>query len=301
MGQNKILKQRKAGFTLVEMSVVLGMMSILLLIMSAQIIMAYDSMKYISNSSQLVEVEREVKIALDDTYQCTTNLKGMNIAPVGETIPLTALKEFKIVPNPSQLDVIREIVLQNTRVNGLLTKSMALRTLTQSSPTEFVVQVEINFNGLNSDDTTILRKFPMYTVVSNAEINQCSASSDGGWLLREHNCGLQPGGFYDTQTGQCKYPTYVWVNGDEAQSQCGSGQGLGVGSTKANSCAAIPPAGFDDTLYQAATRTYADGTTVSNGPGPWTATLNVTTGQCTCLYATGIDPSGWTCQVRCLE
>jgi prepilin-type N-terminal cleavage/methylation domain-containing protein len=283
------------GFSLVEIMVTAALVGILSLALVAAIEYGFLGAKNIDNRQSISSEASEMRQMLWTESICTGNFKTKIAAPNKEI----SVNQLDYFDKNGVLQPSMRIFDKNNqnKMPGIEILRFALVPKSRITDTIYAAQVEIDFHikSKTAGPDTLTRTFPVALTIdpSNQQIVRCG-SMDENTGAEEQVCAISSGGrdYYDPITKTCKSKMqgqcFMGTTGSDTAT-CGYGYTV---ATDNQNCAQ----GTD--VFNKLPRNYRNGATQQAAPPPYLfIKSNNTSG--TCNWAADLDPTGWTCGVRC--
>lgn len=293
----------KNGFSLVELMVSVAIGGLLTLALIGLISFANQSQANVEKTADIANLTDEIQAALADRQRCTLNLQNTPISmdtPEGSASPNPSIRFFDSAGTAGAT-----LLTRGAEVNGVTANRITVIPIAQLDATRYTALLSLEFQKSNVlGPQTATRNIPLVVITDAAGLlTSCSSSSASDLLLGERLCEIKGGGrlSFDPATGECVPKDFQWITGTSAAATCPAGSSIPPVGDQWDNCSYTWPDGFDDSGTTCVTITMADGSIHETCTPPVQNSLNAATNTCKCLYAQGVDPSQFQCQVRCQE
>ncbi len=306
INQDLQLPTGNSGFSLIEITVALGILGVLVLVVANFSTTAMGFFSSMNKTSSIADLMEEMRFTMAAPNACTKNFGGR---PLSMAVPLT----LNSVSNySSKLDALTgEFLTSGKETNGLKVESIRMVPQLQLTDTVIVsnLQVEFSKTGEGAGPKTITRKIPIFSKIRAGVIDKCWIKQEYASIEYNQMCTASTGGalnYYDPATGACTLASGQWFTGTSTSASCPPGaslpKGVQITDLTIYNCKIVEPSGgiFDPVL--GISTIYQDGIDRPLRRATTMITADPDTQSCNCAYGveiSGADIAGSSCAILC--
>ena len=291
----------RSGFNLVELSISLGLLSVIGLIISQFSASAFGFFSNTQKSMQINDSFELLRLTL--ATQCTPNLKGKalslnNMSGAG----LPSISSFA----PDLVTPLNPVLQTGSTHNGLLIQNIQLLPKVQVNTSLILAELQVNFSSQGGGALqNVLRTLPIFAQVDSDKVSSCWLRPDTANMISSNEICIVASNsqldYFDPATNSCTRANASWHSGSTASATCPTGTVLPIGATPGYFCKGGPPSGFSDSFATTPITFSIGGTQPKRRPYVMT-TLNNASATCNCHWATDLaTSSAFRCQILCAQ
>lgn len=306
INQDLQLPAGNSGFSLIEITVALGILGVLVLVVANFSTTAMGFFSNINKTASIADLMEEMRFTMAAPNACTKNFGGR---PLSMAVPLT----LNSVSNySSKLDALTgDFITSGKETNGLKVESIRLIPQLQLTDTVIVsnLQVEFSKTGEGAGSKTATRKIPIFAKTRAGVIDKCWIKQEYASLEYNQMCTAATGGAlnaYDPATGACTLASGQWFEGTSTSASCPPGASLPKGVLLRDltiyNCKIVEPSGGIFDPLQGISTIYQDGVDRPMRRSSTMISVDPATQTCNCAYGveiSGADVGGSKCAILC--
>ncbi len=306
INQNHQLPTGNSGFSLIEVTVTLGILGVLVLVVANFSTTAMGFFSNMNKTASIADSMEEMRFTLASANACTKNFGGRPLS-MAAPLNLPSVSNYS-----SKLDALTgEFLTSGKEMNGLKVESIRLVPQLQLTDTVIVshLQVEFSKTGEGPGAKIVNRKIPIFAKIRAGVIDKCWIKQDYASLEYNQMCTSATGGalnYYNPATGECTLASGQWFMGSPTSASCPAGgslpKGVAAGDLTAHNCKIVEPSGGIVDPITGTPTTYSDGSTRPEKRAYSITSANPATNSCECAYGVEIsasDVAGSKCAILC--